>query len=622
MPGWDSYKDLARLIGETAFSAGGNAFFDVGSLGAEAVSDPLLWAKGFGNEDAALEFSKRNQQRRSQLPELDVSPRTEELQDSFLAPLKDVGEAAWEGYQDVAPEGSEAVKQYFSDPRVMHTLQSSIFAAPSAARVGGALRKVDFMENMATKPSGTKFGGRQAGMAQLTESAPATIGPVTPKDFKASKTKTQINKFAELQNNARNRMNDQDRAQVDAFDPNDFNGTVYLTKEGDAGFSLTKEGYLGHVFKDPDSPRGGVMSAVMTRARGDGAKDLDAFDTYLAEGYKKRGAVETDRFDFDPEQSTEEIVAALGAQAPSFVQMNIGGVIPEYKYSKLTGKPEQAPLPRYTETATGKPVKRPDRLDEFLTPENLAKQKELMKKGVELGYDKWYHTGGIIDSFITHNPSDGFGVVKDFMGYGAGMSPRSTVAQELKRASYLNFMKKKGYDVSTFTHEDFPPGYGHKLNANHMKLVGDYEKYGMPGDPTNPIKAPSYFVNKMGNFEPYTIDGHDYHALTGKKASPKANEYPYIEEAESKLARELGLDPAEGQSAKWGVLGAVDDPRNLTAALNMRIAKTATETGLPEEEVMKQLANRDIILRALLGSVGGAAGAQTAMDSFGTEQTY
>ena len=71
--------DALKAGGETAFSMAGNAFFDLGSLGATAVSNPWTFAKAFLNKSAAEEFGKLESERRSQLPELDVTPRTEEI---------------------------------------------------------------------------------------------------------------------------------------------------------------------------------------------------------------------------------------------------------------------------------------------------------------------------------------------------------------------------------------------------------------------------------------------------------------------------------------------------------------------------------------------------------------
>ena len=165
MPGWESYKDLLKLAGETAFSAGGNAFFDMGSFGAQAVSDPLTWLQAFKDKEAAAEFAQRNAVRRSSLPQLDVSPRTDELLEGIKQPVKEGATQAWDWFSETAPEGSEALKQYVTDPRVLHTLQSSIFATPAFARGGAALRKADFMENLAKTP-----GNKQEGVVSFFDS--------------------------------------------------------------------------------------------------------------------------------------------------------------------------------------------------------------------------------------------------------------------------------------------------------------------------------------------------------------------------------------------------------------------------------------------------------------------
>jgi hypothetical protein len=623
MPGWESYKDLLKLAGETAFSAGGNAFFDLGSFGASAVADPLLWLQGFGNKEAATEFAKRNAERRANLPELDVSPRTEELQEGFLSPVKEGAEFVWEGYNEAAPEGAAALEQYFTDPRVLHTLQTSLFATPAFMRGGAALKS---RPSMITGSKAMGTAGTQRGIIDLSGKPQPKVPDVKAKEFKAGTTQKATAEFAAAQNAARSKMSAQDRAQVDPFNPQDFDGTVYMTPDGTAGFSLTKDGYLGHVFRNPDSDRGGVMTAAMTRARGEGAKNLDAFDTYLVKGYKKRGAVETERNEWNPQYATPEIIAALGREKPDFVGLDIGGVFPEYKFSQHLGPATQAPLSRYTITPAGKPVKTPDTIPGILTPENLYRQRELMQQGMLIGGDRWYHTGGIIDAFLDANPETGFDVYRDFTGFGSGLSPRSKVDQEIRRASFLNYANKRGIDVTNLEGSDFPSGYGHfAWKTAQRPLIRHYLKHGVPGDPKNPIKAPSYFWNRMGNFEPYTIDGHDFYLLTGEKRSPNAREYPHIENAQSQIARELGLDPAEGQSAKW-FAGAeeagIADPRNLTAAMNMRVAKTASDLDMSEDEVLRKLATRDIILRAFIGGMGSAAGGGAAYESMNTGSMF
>jgi hypothetical protein len=151
--------DALKAAAETGFSTLGNSFFDLGSLGATAISNPLLWARGFANEEDSEEFARLNQERRSQLPELDVTPRTKEIQKVFTEPAKEVAKEGWDWFSDNSPNAAETIEGYFSDPRVQHTLQSSIFAAPTAARLGKAFRGADIKKNLTDTPNMNKEAG-------------------------------------------------------------------------------------------------------------------------------------------------------------------------------------------------------------------------------------------------------------------------------------------------------------------------------------------------------------------------------------------------------------------------------------------------------------------------------
>jgi hypothetical protein len=456
--------------------------------------------------------------------------------------------------------------------------------------------------------------GKFMAAASLLAIPAKKIRKFMPKDFSAGKvakgnsTKTNKKKFATAQNQARDAMSETDRAQVDAFDP-EFDGQVFLTPDGDAGFSMTPDGYVGHVFKHPESGGSGTIDAVMTKARGEGATSLDAFDTYLPDAYKKTGARETGRNAWDPEYATEEIVKAFGEQKPDFVGMEIGGVFPEYKHSQIIGPRPQTSLPRYTETPTGKPVKKPASIDKMINPAGKEKFQANVKKGMEEGAEKWYHLGGVADKYIEeHGVVEGIKKFDDYMDISSAMSPRSSVAQEIKRASVVQYRMKRGLPVKDLDADMFPDKYGHLATTTaHRNLLNQWLETGQVGNSKNPLKAPAYAQNKKLNYAPYTSDTHDFGNLSGTKRGPTKQEYPYVENAQSEWAAEMGLQPAEGQSAKWvGIKeeSGIADARNYTAALNQRIAKTAAETGQTEEEVMKLFLNRDIILKAIMGGLG------------------
>ena len=433
-------------------------------------------------------------------------------------------------------------------------------------------------------------------------------------DYVAKPTKGHKNMFTEAQHEARAAMGDKDAAQVDLFNPDEFEGQVYLSDDGMSGFSMTKEGYVGHVFRHPDAPKNGALSAAMTKARADGAKNLEAFDTYLVDQYKKSGAVETERHGWDPQYATEEIAEALGEDSPDFVEMDIGGVFPERKHSELVGPAPQASFLRKRMTPGGKEIQRPKSLDAVITPENKERIMGLVQKGIERGGDKWYHTGGIKDAFIEQlGPEEGTRRFDMFMDYGAALSPRSKVEQQLKRASVMMKRELEGEDVSTLSHEMFPEGYGHMATQTAQKPAMErLAATGAVGDPTEQPKIASYAANQKGNYAPLTADTHNFEILSGMKRSPSANEYAFIEDWQREIAHEMDLDPAEFQAALWvgaDEITGVADSRNLTAAMNQRIAATAEKHGISEEEALEKFIEGEVLLNMLMGTgAGGAAG--------------
>ena len=151
---------------ESAAQLLGNAFFDYGSLGAEALSSPSLFARGFGNKDAAEEFARLKEQRRSSLPTIGASEGTEEIQKALLEQISGVAKEQYGKFQEWAPEGSYALEQYFSDPRVQHTLGALELGAPSAGR---AVKAFNERPNIDLTPSATGTPGSQKGMAKLVD---------------------------------------------------------------------------------------------------------------------------------------------------------------------------------------------------------------------------------------------------------------------------------------------------------------------------------------------------------------------------------------------------------------------------------------------------------------------
>jgi hypothetical protein len=448
-------------------------------------------------------------------------------------------------------------------------------------------------------------------------------------DFVPSKTKTGQNNFAQLQSEARQAMSPKDRAQVDPFNPEGFEGTTYMTPEGDAGFSMTDDGYIGHVFKHPGADKKGTISAVMTRARGDGGRSLDAVDTGLVDAYKGTGARETNRSGWNPDFASDEMIIGLGDQKPDYVGMDIGGMFEEQKYSEILGPRGQRNLPRSGTTPGGKPYKRPASVDVALDPANLDKIRGQIAKGIEMGGDKWYWQGQILDAFVKrYGEAQGLDEFDSAMDMSAIMSPLSDPMTEMRRASVIRNRLKQGLPVKDMDKSMFAPGYGHIATTTaHRSGLNRWLDEGVVGDPSAPLKTPSYSEALKGNYEPWVVDTHDIKStfmgtpLEGKK-NISAAELFYLEPELQSLGREFGLQGAEAQAAKW--IGAGSDTgvmhlMNRIPMFNQRIAKTATELRISEEEAFNRWADGDVVLRSAI-PVTLATGVGASMFDGGEEE--
>jgi hypothetical protein len=139
-----------KAIGESALQFLTNALADYGSIGAEAISSPLLFAQGFGNEDAAAEFARLREQRRSKLPVYEPSEDTIQARSEFFAPAKEFATEKFNEFVTENPNFAESVGDYLSDPRVAHTLGALELGLPSSGRA---------VKGFMDKPTDTPTGG-------------------------------------------------------------------------------------------------------------------------------------------------------------------------------------------------------------------------------------------------------------------------------------------------------------------------------------------------------------------------------------------------------------------------------------------------------------------------------
>lgn len=463
-------------------------------------------------------------------------------------------------------------------------------------------------------------GGKEVAKAQATRAGILEVIPereLAAREFNEMSTGVRAqDEFNQKLSEARQSMDLRGRASVDEALPENFDGTTYITPDGMAGFALSKDGYISHLFRHDNAPFAGTMGAAMTKARAAGARNLDAIDAGLAESYISRNAVETGRGPWDESLATPEMIEAFGVEKPDYVSMNVGGVIPTQKHSLLVpggpGRPQNL-LERYVP-----PRGEPQAVVDAFKGGRVARLNRLVDRGLAEGGDQWYWMGGMLDQFIVElGPKLGVERFDKLMALNAAVSPRSTVNQQIKRSSILYQRHVRGEDITEmyqpFGKESnpknlepaFPEGYGHLAHNIHMDAVRALEG-GKPLSPLSQQKIASYFENLRGNYLPITVDTHNYQILTGRKTSPTLAQYPYLESRQFALAQRRGLEPAEWQSALWvggKDITGVKDARNFPDAMNQRIAKTAEALDIPEAEVMVRFINGDTQLYSVMAAM-------------------
>lgn len=270
---------------------------------------------------------------------------------------------------------------------------------------------------------------------------------------------------------------------------------------------------------------------------------------------------------------------------------------------------EQVPLPRYvsprerTDIMRGLAQRRPQIMSD-------------VARGLQAGADKWYHAEPIRQQFIYELGNElGDERYKLFADMMAATSSSAPVVPNIRKASY--YMREAledrlpvndvvDYrDAVSWVRENPPPsGYGSVGRGMDAHWVMRY----LRGDQFDDLlaagaahKVPSFGENIRGNLMPWTGDRHEaarfgvpakvVKGQLEKQPLPPAA-YPSAEALSSKWAREVGLMPAEFQSARW--LGGADrtgvrstDP-SLAHALETAVFNQAQRTGQSPDVVLRE----------------------------------
>jgi hypothetical protein len=320
------------------------------------------------------------------------------------------------------------------------------------------------------------------------------------------------------------------------------------------------------------------------------------------------------------------LVGAIKPRAPGGIaapMIGKGTETPLFDLSRLTERPDmpQTPIERMPPPAKGIP----DWLQAQVNDPAMREQyKQVLQLGRETAGDTaalgWWNTMPLREQTIGHfGDAAGDAAWRSDMNMLSATSPRSAFPANIRQASYFANLLAEGRPLPELVKkyseknpnafnlvpvESAPKGYAnfplHIQNIQNL-LQPDRVTLGNAYPLTNP-KPATMAQNLVGNWGQPTIDVRDLKAMgltdkSGKalQSVDPASTYGYIESTfHQPLARELGLDPAQMQSATW--LGVPEyfqgfDKSGLTPALGTledSIRRTGKALGLTPEQVLRR----------------------------------
>jgi len=175
-----------------------------------------------------------------------------------------------------------------------------------------------------------------------------------------------------------------------------------------------------------------------------------------------------------------------------------------FDYSTLRNVPDvpQFQLERY------QPPRGPSaRIVEALADPAVARGiNETVERGVERGGLEWYNTDPLFRRLVSSvGESDAPGEYARLMDIVAATSPRAKVQDNIRMASYYNYLLKNGIPIPNKP----APGYGSLAQESHMKHARNIGEEGGWNVFENP-KPASFSSNLQGNQQVSTIDTHNF----------------------------------------------------------------------------------------------------------------
>jgi hypothetical protein len=350
-----------------------------------------------------------------------------------------------------------------------------------------------------------------------------------------------------------------------------------------------------------------------------------------------------------PEAVAADVLREAGKPSkgrPSYAEFRVKN--PErgklFDYSRLSEVPNvpQVQMPRYT------PARGPSEriVSALANPEVERGINETVERGIAGGGLEWYNTDPMMERMRGLMP--GGDVAPNYaraMDIVAATSPRARVPDNIRTASYYNYLLSKGLPIP----EKPAPGYGsvaqklHTQNVQGVANMGGWDVFKNP-------KPASFSTNLQGNQRNVTIDTHNFRlpgilaqdprflatSIVPEKgaepfrpqkllesgemsleqllerpafweAKPNPNEYGYYEKWQQEQARKMGISPAQYQAAMWlgggeqTGLGSAAEP--FLETVEARVRYTADALGMDAERVLDMYLKGEIPLLAKGGEV-------------------
>jgi hypothetical protein len=173
-----------------------------------------------------------------------------------------------------------------------------------------------------------------------------------------------------------------------------------------------------------------------------------------------------------------------------------------FDYSRLSEVPDvpQVPMERY------KPPRGPSaRIVAALSDPRVEQGiNDYVKRGTELGGKEWYNTEPLRQRFTVILGENTGQAYSRFMDAVAATSPRSTVPDNIRTASFYHWARENGRPV-----DKVAPGYGsvaQNLHQSNMRKLADEGGWDIFANP----KPASFSTNLQGNQANSTIDTHNF----------------------------------------------------------------------------------------------------------------